>query len=144
MEQIYYMTLDDFELIKNDLEEKFDNFWNSNLLKQELLNSNTKYIVYKENNEVLGFAGILINIDNIEIMNIVVRKDKRGQNIGKTLLKYLIKISKEYNNKILTLEVNENNIPAIKLYEQFGFQTVGIRKKYYNNINNALIMNLDI
>ena len=40
------------------------------------------------------------------------------------------------------LEVNENNIPAIKLYEKFNFQKVGLRKKYYNNIDNAILMTL--
>ena len=142
--QIGYMTIYDFELIRNDLVEKFDEFWNSNILKQELLNNNTKYIICKEEDEVLGFAGILINVDDIEIMNIVVRKDKRGQNIGKLLLEYLIKISKELNIKNMTLEVNEKNIPAIKLYEKFNFKTVGLRKKYYNNQDNALIMSLEL
>lgn len=142
--QIDYMTIYDFEQIETDLTEKFDEFWNSNILKQELLNSNTKYIICKEDNEILGFAGILINIDDIEIMNIVVRKDKRGQNIGKLLLEHLIKISKKLNVKIMTLEVNEKNTPAIKLYEKFNFKIVGLRKKYYNNQDDALIMNLEL
>ena len=40
--------------------------------------------------------------------------------------------------------MNVNNIPAISLYKKFGFKEVGIRKKYYNNLDNAIIMNLEI
>ena len=44
------------------------------------------------------------------------------------------------NIKALTLEVNSNNIPAQKLYEKFNFKRVGLRKKYYNNTDDAIIM----
>ena len=41
-------------------------------------------------------------------------------------------------------EVNEKNINAIKLYEKFGFKKIGLRKKYYNNIDNAILMKKNI
>ena len=42
--------------------------------------------------------------------------------------------------KEYTLEVRDNNIPAIKLYKKFNFDILGRRKKYYNNVNDAIIM----
>ena len=114
-------------------------------MKEEILTQNRKYIVAKlGNGEIVGFAGILINLDVVEIMNIVVRKSYRCQGIGKKLLKKIIEISKETNLESINLEVNCNNIPAIKLYEKSGFQKIGIRKKYYNNIDDAIIMELKI
>ena len=56
----------------------------------------------------------------------------------------LIKLSKKSNLKSITLEVNEQNIPAINLYKKFNFEQVGIRKKYYNNSQNAVIMTLKL
>ena len=73
-------------------------------------------------------------------MNIVVKKDFRNNGIGSLLLDYLISYSKSINLKTITLEVNEINIPAIKLYEKFDFEKLGIRKKYYNGENDAIIM----
>ena len=46
------------------------------------------------------------------------------------------------NMKTITLEVNENNIPAINLYKKFNFEQVGLRKKYYNNADAAILMTL--
>ena len=96
------------------------------------------------NGEILGFAGILINIDIVEIMNIVVRKKFRRQGIGKKLLEELIKFAKNTNLEFMNLEVNSKNQPAIELYQKFGFKQIGIRKKYYNMVDDAIIMQKEL
>ncbi len=136
------MTITDFEKIENNLQKDFDDFWNTNILRQELENSNCRYLVAKENNEIIGFVGGLLNIDQAEIMNIVVKKDKRGLGIGKKLLKEIIELVKKNNLSKITLEVNSKNEAAKKMYENIGFEVIGIRKKYYNNVDDAIIMNL--
>ena len=92
----------------------------------------------------MGFAGILKIIDEVNIMNIVVRKDKRNEGIGSKLLDEIFKIAKQQKAQSITLEVNENNLPAIKLYQKFSFEQVGLRKKYYRNTDNAVIMSVEL
>ena len=75
-------------------------------------------------------------------MNIVTKKDKRKLGIGSLLLEKLIDISKSRNLASITLEVNEKNIPAINLYKKYNFQQVGVRKKYYDNTDTAILMTL--
>lgn len=77
-------------------------------------------------------------------MNIVVRKDKRKLGLGSQLLENIIKMAKDLNAKTITLEVNENNLPAIKLYKKYAFKQVGLRKKYYHNVDSAILMTLYI
>ncbi len=138
--EISNMTLLDLECISGTLESNFDDFWNVSTLKSELLNPNSKYIVAKFNNTIVGFAGIWKSVDDVHITNIVVNKNFRKQNIGSLMLSKLIELAKlEPNISSITLEVNSNNISAIRLYEKFGFKTVGLRKKYYNNIDDAII-----
>ena len=136
------MNLQDLENIKDCLLTDFDNFWSYNILKQELENGKSKYFVVKQENEIVGFAGIMLIIDEVNIMNIVVKKDKRNLGIGSSLLEEIIRYSKIHNATSITLEVNEKNVPAIRLYEKYGFKQVGIRKKYYNNEDNAILMDL--
>ncbi|MEI3393304.1 MAG: ribosomal protein S18-alanine N-acetyltransferase [Clostridia bacterium] len=136
------MNLLDLENIKDCLLTDFDNFWSYNILKQELENGKSKYFVAKQENEIVGFAGILLIIDQVNIMNIVVKKDKRNFGIGSLLLEEIIRYSKIHNATSITLEVNEKNIPAIKLYKKYGFKQVGLRRKYYNNEDNAILMDL--
>lgn len=135
------MTLSDANTIEKNFEENFDNFWNIDILKQELQNDNTYYLCVSDNiNGIIGFAGIMHILDEATLMNIIVRTDFRDQGIGSDLLENLIKLSKDFKSKSITLEVNVSNEPAIKLYEKFDFKKVGTRKKYYNNTYDAIIM----
>ena len=142
--EIYIMTISDLNLISDTLVDKFDDFWTYNVFKSELENPNSTYIVAKSDDEIVGFAGIWKAYDDVHITNIVTRKDFRNQGIGSQLLKELINLAKKTNFETLTLEVNENNNSAIYLYEKFGFSTIGTRKKYYNNTDNAVIMTMKI
>ena len=138
--QILKMNLDDFEQIKDYLQEEFDEFWTPNILKSELESPNSKYIIAKENENIVGFAGIIISIDDTEITNIVTKKAERKRGIGTLLLDKLIEMTKKENRDKISLEVNENNIEAKNLYIKNGFEIVGRRKKYYNGIDDAIIM----
>lgn len=138
------MTIEDFNQIKDKLKEDFDEFWNENILKSEIENPNSKYFVVKENEEIIGFAGILVLIDSTEITNIVVKKTKRGNGISNLLLEKLINETIKLNKEKISLEVNENNTIAINLYKKYNFKKVGLRKKYYNGIDNAIIMTREL
>ena len=138
--EIKEMTISDLDSIADNLQTNYDDFWTYTVFKSELENNNSKYIVAKQNNEIVGFAGIWIAIDIAHITNIVVKKDLRKQGIGTILLQELIKLCKELKMNEVTLEVNENNSKAINLYKKFGFEQVGLRKKYYRTGDNAIIM----
>lgn len=140
--EIYNMTISDLIFISESLSDEFDDFWTYGTFMSELENPNSTYIIAKIDNEIVGFAGIWKAYDDIHITNIVTRKDKRNLGIGTQMLEKLIQLAKETNYKSVTLEVNENNISAINLYQKFNFSKIGIRKKYYNNKDNAIIMTL--
>ena len=135
-----YMNISNLEQIRDILNTDFDDFWNYSVLKDELNSKNSTYFVVKnEENEILGFAGIKIILDEVEIMNIVTKKDCRNQGIGKLLLNRIILEAKNKNIRKINLEVNENNSIAIHLYEKFGFNKDGERKNYYRD-QNAILM----
>ena len=131
-------TFNDFNLIKNNLENDFDNFWNNSILENELKNASSIYICCKYNSEIVGFAGISIILDTAELNNIVIKKSKRGNGLSSLLLEKLIKIAKSKNCKIVNLEVASNNEIAINLYKKFGFKQVGMRSKYYGEADALL------
>ncbi|MBR3613623.1 MAG: ribosomal protein S18-alanine N-acetyltransferase [Clostridia bacterium] len=139
MVKIEEMTFEDFEKIKAILTTEFDEFWTPSILKSELESKLSKYVVAKQDGNILGFAGVIMLPDDVEITNIVTKKTERKKGIGKLLLDKLIQIAFELE-KDISLEVNEKNIPAINLYKNAGFKEVGIRKKYYNGSDNAIIM----
>lgn len=140
--RITNMTLEDIETISPIFNTEFDEFWNINNLKSDFENPNSTYLVAKLDDEIVGFAGFLKICDEANIMNIVTKINKRRLGFGSKLLQALISSSKEQNCTSITLEVNEHNDPAIKLYEKYNFKRIGLRKKYYNNTDDAILMNL--
>ena len=133
---ILNMTSIDFDYVKMNY-DKFDNLWTLKVLEEDFKNS--KYLVAKRNDEVLGFLSYRIVLDELEIMNIVVRNDYRRKGIASKMLSALI-INEDYEK--INLEVNINNNAAITLYKKFGFMQVGSRKNYYNGKEDALLMSI--
>ncbi len=139
------MTLEHLKQIEENIEEEFDKFWNKEVLKSELDNPASSYIVaLDENKNVVGYAGIWQPLEEAHITNIVTKKDKRQNKIGTKMIEKLIDMAKERKLSDITLEVNINNLPAINLYKKYQFKEVGLRKKYYNNIDDAIIMTLEL
>ena len=136
------MNISDLNCISDTLEIDFDNFWNYNVFKSELENPSSTYFIALHDDEIVGCGGIWKCIDEFHITNIVVKKNKRNLHIGSKILEKLIKVSKNKGANSITLEVNENNIPALKLYSKYNFLNVGIRKNYYNGTDDAIIMTL--
>ncbi len=134
------MTVEDLLSIKDTLINDFDDFWSFSIFKSELENQNSYCLAAKKNEEIVGFIGIWHILDEFHITNIVTKKDCRNLGIASSLLQHAIDYSQNNNASFLTLEVNERNIAAINLYKKFNFETVGLRKNYYNGTDNAILM----
>ena len=142
--QINQMNIEDLLEISQILYSDFDNFWTVETFKQELENPNTYYVVAKIDSEIVGFGGIYQILNEMQLNYIVTKKEKRNLGIASQILDNLISFANNKNIEYITLEVNEKNTNAIKLYEKFGFKQIGFRKKYYNNTDNAILMQKNI
>lgn len=116
-----------------------DNFTYELTEKEFSTNPYLKIITYVEKDKIIGFLLYSLIYDRIEIEQFEVITKERGKGIGDKLLKYLIEKYKERDVKNITLEVKEDNIVAINLYEKYGFKKVSTREKYYDGINGLLM-----
>ncbi len=82
--------------------------------------------------ELLGYAIVYCLSGEAQILNIAVSEYERGRGIGSALMQAMIDGATARGCELLLLEVRESNQAAISLYEKFGFQTIGRRKKYYS------------
>lgn len=136
------MTFSHLLEIKDKLVTEFDDFWTYSIFEKELENPNSQYFVALIDDQIVGFAGIWKSLDEIHITNIVTKISKRHIGIASKLLEKLIETSKNEISTLLTLEVSETNSNAIKLYEKYNFKKIGLRKNYYGQNKNAIIMTL--
>lgn len=90
---------------------------------------------------IAGFVGLWFVIDESHVVIIGLRQADRRKGIGEQLLISAIEQSVENDSRVVTLEVRESNEAAIELYRKYGFQEVGLRRRYYSdNGENAVIM----
>ncbi len=90
---------------------------------------------------IAGFAGLWFVLDEAHVVIIALREADRRKGIGEFLLISAVEQSVVNDSRVVTLEVRESNTPAIKLYRKYGFQEVGLRRRYYSdNGENAVIM----
>lgn len=94
-----------------------------------------KYLIYKENNQVIGYIYYSDIYDRAEINQIEIEISHRNCGKGLILLKKMI----ELVDKNITLEVRKDNIAAISLYKKHGFVEKAIRKGYYQGIDGILM-----
>ena len=120
----------------------FSDPWTENMFLGDLKSEHTCYFgAFDENNNLIGYAGMWISVDDGQITNVAVHPDFRRKGIAYSLVINLVQVCKHKNLESITLEVRESNDNAISLYEKLGFERVGLRKNYYKNPSeNAILM----
>ena len=106
--------------------------WSENSIKEELYSDVSHFFVCLSDKTVVGYAGIHIMSGECYVDNIAVKVSYRRQKIGSLLLEKLIETAKSENGEFISLEVRKSNLPAVALYEKYGFVTVGVRKNFYD------------
>jgi ribosomal-protein-alanine N-acetyltransferase len=119
--------------------------WPDDAYRSELAtNRLASYIVARTDDEVVGFAGLWVMVDEAHVTTFAVEPRWRRRGVGERLLLALLDIAEARRAREATLEVRLSNVPARRLYEKFGFRPVGIRPRYYSdNGEDALIMTTD-
>lgn len=90
--------------------------------------------------KVVGYYSFYHILDEADVNNIAVDIAWQNKGVGSALMRDMIDECKQRGIASITLEVGANNVVARKLYGKFGFRQEGLRKKYYNNTEDAIIM----
>ncbi len=105
-------------------------------------NTTLNYLLINED-EIVGEIDYSLVVDEAEILYFYIIEEKRGNGYSKRLLEETINHLKAKGIKKIFLEVNENNIIAKNLYNNFGFYLINKRTNYYGNAD-ALMMRKDL
>ena len=109
------------------------------------LNSGYSAWVLLSNQAVIGYALLMMVLDEAHLLNLSVAKQYQKQGLGRYLLEHILKVAKQYKASNLFLEVRPSNISAIALYEKLGFSEMAVRRGYYpahNGREDAVLMGL--
>lgn len=126
--------------------------WTYGMLADELAGLGRWYIVAEPERldrageqPVVGYAGLWFDGDVTQIMTIGVDPAVQRHGVGRQLMAALIERSRKVKAGAVLLEVRVDNAPAIEMYREFGFEVLGVRKRYYQPENmDAFTMRLDL
>jgi len=136
------MTIEDIEAVMRIEHATFPTPWSRSAFYNEIvINHFATYLLLEVGEEVAGYCGVWVIIDEAHITNIALHPEYRGLKLGEALLNKAIHFAKSRGALKITLEVRVSNIVAQNLYRKFGFEEGGIRKNYYtDNQEDALVM----
>jgi ribosomal-protein-alanine N-acetyltransferase len=119
--------------------------WSPNLFLSEMSESQNRcYVVARIDRDVVGYAGMIWYGEEAHVTNVAVDPMHQRHKVGSRLLHDLLRQAIAMGAEAMSLEVRVTNWGAQRLYGRFGFRPVGIRKNYYQEINeDALIMWVD-
>ena len=138
------MTDAHLEQVMNIETATFHTPWTLDMYRETFNNLNSYSIVLESDSEVVGYASILQIYDEMHIMKIAVKNNMRRQGYGDLLFSHIIDKTVTTDAKQITLEVRVSNIAAQTLYAKYGFKCIGLRKKYYEMKEDALIYTLEL
>jgi ribosomal-protein-alanine N-acetyltransferase len=120
------------------------NPWSKNMFIGEMRNPFSHCFITKIRERskppVLGFICFRNIEDESELLNFCIHPQYRQLGIGKRLMQFYIGFSTRKKIRTFYLEVNSSNLPAIQLYQSFSYQSLGIRKKFYQGGFDAILM----
>jgi ribosomal-protein-alanine N-acetyltransferase len=103
--------------------------------------------VVEYRSDISGYGIMSFGAGEAHVLNICIRRELRGQGVGRGLMEYLLDRAREEYMQDVFLEVRPSNTNAIHLYESMGFQRIGLRKGYYQAVGgreDALVYKLPL
>lgn len=137
------MNPDDLDEVLKIEEESFKDPWTKNMFLGLFSSPQYKSFICEAKGQILGYTSVIATSYAFEIMNIAVKKDYRRLGVARALLGKILATASDVNAEEILLEVRKSNVPARKLYENYGFKVDGVRLNYYGD-EDAILMSVSL
>ena len=128
------------EMLTEDL-DLFAMPWTKEGMFTFLTREDTMFFVVEEKNRILGYCSMQTVLDEGDILNVAVCRDRQKEGIGYFLVNSMLMLAEAQGIHLVHLEVREGNGSARRLYQRLGFLEDGLRKNYYTDPQeNAVLM----
>lgn len=135
------MLVEDLDQVMEIEEDLFSVPWTREGFLTYLLKKDTMFFVVEEKEKILGFCSMMTVLDEGDILNVAVRRDRQKEGIGQFLVDSILRMADLQGIRLVHLEVREGNQTARRLYERLGFKEDGLRRNYYEDpVENAVLM----
>lgn len=136
------MRIEDLAEVAAIEAEVYEFPWSQGNFADSLLAGYSAWVCRRQG-RMVGYAVLLLVLDEAHLLNISIRADCQGRGYGAALLEFLRGVARSHGGRTLFLEVRPSNAVAQTLYRRRGFQEIGRRRGYYparNGREDAIVM----
>ncbi|MCB9357084.1 MAG: ribosomal protein S18-alanine N-acetyltransferase [Calditrichaeota bacterium] len=137
--QIAELTADHLHAVLSIERDSFKDPWSLSAFRNFIVLYRTSWVIL-DGSEIIGYIVSQWVLDEIHVLNVAVHKQRRREGIASALLDFLFDRARAQKMSDVYLEVRESNEAARGLYARYGFAELGIRKSYYHDGEDALVM----
>lgn len=138
------MTENDVDDVLAIERDSFPRPWNRDHFLDELKSAHAfPMVAVAGDGSVIGYIFPRLLLDEGEILNVAVRRAYCGRGVGRRLVQRIIADCRKRGAAFVSLEVRCSNAAAIRLYRRLGFVGTGKRRRYYENSEDAILMEYD-
>lgn len=135
------MREEDLDAVLRIESSSFSRPWTRGHFQDEMASSfGHPVVALSPDNQVVGYLCLKQLLDEAEILDVAVDGACRGRGVGRKLVQWAIDFCRSRGVVVLSLEVRVGNQEAIALYHRLGFKEAGRRKRYYENGDDAILM----
>lgn len=139
------MCVEDLESVLEIESASFSRPWTRSHFLEELDSSfSHPTVALTADGAVAGYLCLKVVLDEAEVLDVAVKGSLRGMGVGRVLVQRALSFCRERGVQLVFLEVRAGNVQAISLYRRLGFREAGVRRKYYDNGEDAILMDISI
>lgn len=140
------MREEDLDIVTFNEKSAYSHPWAPGIFR-DCLHTGYNCWVVEADGGIIGHGVVSVAVGETHILNVCIAPEWQGRGLGRSFLRHLLTLAREYGALMAFLEVRPSNGTAIKLYESLGFSEVGRRRAYYpanNGREDAIVMALGL
>jgi ribosomal-protein-alanine N-acetyltransferase len=105
------------------------------------------WVLRDENAALIAYSVMTLMIDEAHLLNLSVARDCQREGVGWPTLEWMAEVARGYGARTMLLEVRPSNASAVRMYERYGFQRIGVRRGYYpaqSGREDAIVMRVPL
>lgn len=134
------MTAADLDAVLTIERASFPHPWLREHFEHEIAAPHSFPFIALDEERLSGYVCLMSLFEEAQILDIAVAPEQRGRGVARILMDHALLVAREQGADVLTLEVRASNSAAIALYERTGFRRNGIRPRYYDGTEDAVLM----
>jgi ribosomal-protein-alanine N-acetyltransferase len=137
--------MDDLDRLVEIATRAFGHAWNRESLASEIERSWARVLAAEaDDGTLVAFANLWVVADEVHVLNVATDPEHRRRGHARALVEAMISAAREVGARTMQLEVRSSNAAAIRLYESYGFRAVGRRERYYDDGEDAVLMDAPV